>query len=171
MVKSTFLFLSFACLSCTLIRYDNEELTFQQTVNESKALRLDGYYFRERNTTTHSANILFLYNNGIIHDVGSLEPDNINVLNDEFFRTKVKNLRTCWGLYRITSDSIKFEKWYDGSGPPKVVFVRSGAILNDSTFQIIKVTRSNGEEPTKVNELYHFRHFHPKPDTTNAFIK
>jgi len=47
--------------------------------------------------------------------------------------------------------------------------VREGIILNDTTFQITKYT--SGSNVSERNEVYHFREFHPKPDSTNKYIK
>ena len=61
--------------------------------------------------------------------------------------------------------------WYSPSGGGTPAYVREGKILNDTTFHITTSYRSNGSERHEKDEVYHFRQFYPKPDSTNNFIK
>ena len=64
-----------------------------------------------------------------------------------------------------------FEKWYPNSpGQPKV-YIREGKILNDTTFHITASYRPDGSERREKDEIYHFKQFSPKPDSTNNFVK
>jgi hypothetical protein len=79
-------------------------------------------------------------------------------------------MKDCWGVFNIKDNIIKFERWYPGQGAKKA-YVREGIILNDTTFHITKSYRSNGSELKDADEVYHFRKFSPKPDSTNVFVK
>jgi hypothetical protein len=170
-VIRTILFVALGAFTACSAKFESEELTFPLQNNSSEALKLNGYFFR-RYEKSKDVNILFLYRNGLIHDLGAIDGENLSLLTTASFLKKVKPLRTSWGVYIIDGDSLKFEKWYESGGPPKVAFIRSGVVLNDSTFLIQRIIRSHDPtEITKANELYHFRYFHPKPDSTNEFIK
>jgi hypothetical protein len=66
------------------------------------------------------------------------------------------------------TDTIRFERWYPGDIPYRTT-ISEGKIINDSTFII---TRSyKGKHERERNEVYKFRAFSPKPDSTNRFIK
>ncbi len=53
------------------------------------------------------------------------------------------------------------------------VLLRSGEILNDTTFVLNKIIRrdSQGVTKTDINQEFHFRQFDIRPDSTNNFIK
>ena len=77
-----------------------------------------------------------------------------------------------WGTFQINKDSIVFERWYPAEVSKS--YYRSGKILNDTTFVITESYRlRNGKkkEWREKNEVYHFKAFSPKPDSTNRFIK
>lgn len=83
----------------------------------------------------------------------------------------VRKFKDYWGIFNIKNDSIVFERWYPSSGGPFPAYLRSGKILNDTTFVITKSFRSKiGNEEQQLNETYHFRKFSPKPDSTNIFV-
>jgi hypothetical protein len=78
-----------------------------------------------------------------------------------------------YGRFLIENDNIKFERWYPGS-PPLPAYIRSGTILNDTTFVITEIYRMKNGNKTEVetgrNEIYHFKQFSPKPDSTNRYV-
>jgi hypothetical protein len=71
----------------------------------------------------------------------------------------------------IDTTSIKFKGYYNTDNLSKESYVRLGTILNDTTFIITKLVRSDGKHESEKNETYHFRLFSPKPDSTNNLIK
>ena len=135
-------------------------------------LRTDGYYYM---TFKDGIFVRFLYRNGIMLDSGGLKKTDIpyyeeRIINGEFY-DHVKNVKFGWGVFVIQGNNIKYERWYP-SAPPYKVYVREGAIINDTTFIITKLYRMvNGEitEESDLNEIYHFKAFSPKPDSTNNF--
>ena len=51
-------------------------------------------------------------------------------------------------------------------------YLKTGDIINDTTFVITEVERSkDGSERRTINEMYHYKHYSPKPDSTNNFVK
>jgi hypothetical protein len=60
------------------------------------------------------------------------------------------------------------------SGGQRLVYTNIGVILNDTTFQLTESYRLKKGEKTEyqiLDEIYHFRQYSPKPDSTNDFIK
>jgi hypothetical protein len=162
------------CFACKWLADESEELTFEKQMNHTGKLRLSGFYLRQDpSMDSLNFNIYFLYQDGKIMYFGSLDRATYNTetLTDSTLIKKIKKNLVSWGLYRISGDSISFEKWHHSGGPPKITYIRKGKILNDSTFIITSSERPNGDERTQLNELYHFKKFHPKPDSTNDFIK
>jgi hypothetical protein len=113
-------------------------------------------------------------NNGVILAAGGLELSETEMdkyLTKEFVNSdSYKKYKSNWGVFEIDGMLIKFERWYP-SDPPLKSYINSGLILNDTTFQITKSMRSDGSEVKEINEIYHFRSFSPKPDSTNSFVR
>ncbi len=147
-------------------------LSFQKTLYSGSELRTDGYYYNEY--TPGYLTVYFFFRDGTVL-YGSSFPINELQSREEEYRNGghyhfSKGLKYCWGVFQIEEDKIAFERWYP-SQPPLKVLRRSGIILNDSTFQITKSMRIDGSNVKDINELYHFKAFSPKPDSTNNYIK
>jgi hypothetical protein len=174
MVKHCISLFVLLCFACTGREDESEKLTFEKQLNNTRKLRLAGLYLRgDPDLDSLNFNVYFLYEDGKILYFGSLDGATYNseTLTDRTLIEKIKKNIVSWGLYTIGGDTISFEKWHHSGGPPKITYIRKGKILNDSTFIITSSERPNGEERTQLNEVYHFRKFHPKPDSTNDFIK
>jgi hypothetical protein len=171
--NSIIIFVFLTC--CTYIVGESERLTFKKSPNMSGKLNLQGYYLLTDTMAGEklSRNVYFLYEDGKIFDMASYDEEEFDerYFTDEKLLQKLKQNRVSWGLYKISGDSISYEKWYHSGGPPKVTYIRRGSILNDTTFIITGFERSHGGGSGSLNEVYHFHKFHPKPDSTNEFIK
>jgi hypothetical protein len=149
-----------------------DKLSLQRIPYSGKELRIDGYYYRKLyNYNEELLNIHFFYSTGIVRYGGggstSFEEVEERILNNQIVPG---TSRTDWGVFHVKENTIKFEMWYPSSGGGAPVYVREGMILNDTTFHIIVSYRSNGKERNTEDEMYHFRKFSPKPDSTNNFI-
>ncbi len=158
------------CESLNQQRY----LTLKNYKNNVRNLRLDGYWYR-KNVLTSEA--MVLYENGVLLDLGSHDASTMFQHWEEFIIPLIISKKdsyydsySYWGVFETTKDSIRFERYYPPSGGPWIPSIRSGVILNDTTFLITEVRRSYGKEVRKENLLYGFRRFSPKPDSTNRFI-
>lgn len=172
MVKSIIyisLFVSFS--SCKFIFGEDEKLTKRREEYHGRKLRVDGYYYRTSGVYT----IYFLYRNGVIFELGSYLPAEIQKSEHSFNNIEminsIKEKKYSWGIFRIKNDSIEYEKWFPANGPSKLVYVRKGKILNDTTFVITQLMRYDGSESESCNEIYHFKKIAIKPDSINVFIK
>lgn len=87
------------------------------------------------------------------------------------FTPMQKNSKIWWCVYKIIGDTgIQIECWYSTYEGPYKGAVRSGKILNNTTFHITESWRSDGSENRSKDEVYHFKALSPKPDSTNGFI-
>ncbi len=156
----------FNLLNCGKEKDDKLNLV-QQDFNGNQ-LRLDGYYFTEKENSEGKIYIRYaFYKNGIVRDLGSTKDLNL----ENFLRG---NYKFDWGIFVIDNEEIKFEKWYSNSIGPYLAYIRAGKILNDTTFHITESYRLLNGEKTEFkirNEIYHFKQFSPKPDSTNNFIR
>ena len=154
--------------------FKDDELSLTRVPYTGNELRIDGYYFYEHSDPAR-IDIYFLYRNGIILYGGTPLSSEIketeNKIQTDRWHEIIKNDITSWGVFHVNGSTIKFERWYPSSGGGAPSAVREGKILNDSTFHITVSYRSNGSERNEKDEIYHFREFAPKPDSTNNFIK
>ena len=154
----------------------DDELSLQRQDYTGNQLRVDGYYFSEyANGSIDYVRIYFFYKNGIILAGGSSLLSELPDLEESFrngtFYKHVKSVKFTWGVHQIEDSKIAFEGWY-GERPYRV-YGQEGVILNDTTFRITQRYRYKNGEKTEVeskNEVYHFKAFSPKPDSSNTFV-
>lgn len=140
----------------------DDELTLKRESYLGNELRIDGYYQVESPSTEWSR-VYFFYRNGVFIETY------INTETGEF--EDVENYsKSRIGTFRISEDSIKYEKWYPSSGGGLPTYLHSGTITNDSTYLLTKSIRpATGDEST-LDEVFHFIAYSPKPDSTNNFV-
>ena len=180
-MKMTVLKLISLCLfftSCAKLGIlQDDELSLQRQDYTGNQLRVDGYYFSEyANGSIEYVSVYFLYRNaiilygfsGLLSELPELEE---SYRNGTFYK-HVKSVKFHWGVHQIEDSKIKYEQWVPSEKPYKA-YVREGEILNDTTFRITQRYRYKNGEKTEVeskNEVYHFKAFSPKPDSSNTFV-
>ena len=152
----------------------DDTLTLLKQSFQGNQLKLNGYYYQKSEEKYYT--IYFFYENGIIlYGGGGFTHQELIKYEKEFYKESwinaAKEFKYFWGIYIIEEFKISFEKWYPSSGGPLPLSIRSGDIINDTTFVITKLKRSDGSYETKRNEIYYFKEFTPKPDSTNKFIE
>jgi hypothetical protein len=163
------------CSKCA-INANDDELSIQRKEYNGNSLRMDGYYYHQYQSDSEIYYDQYLfYKNGIILYVGTSISDEMANIENEMkngeLYSLVKNTKYYWGVYQIIGDTtIQFERWYP-SEKPYWAYVRSGKILNDTTFHITESWRSDGTEKSNMDEVYHFKALSPKPDSVNEFVK
>jgi hypothetical protein len=162
------------CMSCCSKIFPDAKLSMQRKDYNGNELRIDGYYFREDNTSSRMI-IYLLYNNGVLLYGGAPLISEIEKRKQEFasgeWHNTRKNDKAAWGIFCIDGKNIRIEKWEPSTGIGLPVYIREGNILNDTTIHITIGYSSDGSDRRKLNEVYHFREFSPKPDSTNVYIK
>ena len=159
--------------SCDKEIISDDELTLDKTLYICNQLRIDGYYYTQFRDIYR---IYFFYRDGTLFSGGDIYEDKLNEYEQKYkdgrFWNAKKDNKLYWGLYNVNSAyDIMIEKWYPSSGGGMPVYIHSGTILNDTTFHITKSVRPATSEKKSLDELYHFKAFSPKPDSTNNFIK
>jgi hypothetical protein len=131
----------------------------QKQFYRGKELQIDGYYYYQQDNTTK---IKFFYRNGVILsgiscnslDLNTVEQEMLNQYNS-FHKNKIG-----WGIFQIIDNKINIEVWTTSVGGGLPIFRWYALIENDTTFRV-----------EYSGEVYHFRQFFPKPDSTNQWIK
>jgi len=132
-------------------------------------LKTNGYYYQISND--YLVRPYFLYDNGILICIGGGEKSIEEM--DEYIRKSYirdswyKKNKYLWGVFFIEGNSIRINRL--NQDYPHRGNVREGIILNDTTFHITKFSSSSGDK--EYDEVYYFREFYPKPDSTNKYIK
>lgn len=142
-------------------------------------MRLDGYYYHNFFDWADGrprSNIIFLYKNGVVLNCHNLSSHDFEDM-DEYVRREYggqydkSNNRLNWGIVVVDESIIKVEQWYPSSGGPMPVRIRSGVVLDDTTFKFTESTNQKGKDRETLDQTYHFRQFSPKPDSTNNFVR
>jgi hypothetical protein len=174
MMKKVIIYLLIINLSMVMVccnkLFPDEELSIKRVDYNGKQLRIDGYYYYLHNDPI-STRVLFLYRKGILLTSGYLS-QNLSIVEKEMVNDyeKIRKNKTRWGVFIINDSSIKYEQW---DLPTEIISVRSvyGQIENDTTFRITKNYFTFNGKTYSVNELWHFKQFDNKPDSTNNYIK
>jgi hypothetical protein len=162
----------FSSYSCNKEILTDDKLSFARTLFVGNQLKTDGYYYLMDDYGVSAT--YFFYQNGIIIHRGGWINNSLEELERNFHTidwNEIKNNKSAWGIFQIKGNKIEFERWYPSSGGPLPAYIRSGEILNDTTFIITKSIRSKTGEEKELYETYYFKQFSPKPDSTNNFIK
>ena len=153
----------------------DDELTMARQPYNGNELRLDGYYYEINPHTNGIGEALLLYRDGTMLLCGGSGENSDpfgymdNLLASPDFIEHAKQHAFYWGVFQINDRAIRYERWYQGDGGLPVG--RSeGNITNDPPFVINKITMLNTGNETAENIVFHFRHYTPKPDSTNQFI-
>ena len=161
------LLISSMLLSCCLEKDDVLPNAMPYTGNQ---LKTGGYYYQIA-SNNGIYNPLVMYNNGILLTLGGAESTLEKM--DEYVRKNYirdswyKKNKYVWGIFFIEDDAIRINEL--SQDYPHRGIVQEGVILNDTTFKITKF--SSGGKVKERDEIYHFREFSPKPDSTNVYIK
>ena len=162
----------FLCLlvSCNILHPD-EKLTLQRKDYAGNELRIDGYYYYFVQGVDRTV-VRFLYKNGIVLWGGTYGITNINEVESEMLGlySTVRKMKESWGVFLVEDDKIQYETWAEA--PDGVCLATRkyfGYIENDTTIHITESYYS-GRNETR-NEIWHFKQFDNKPDSTNKFIK
>lgn len=170
-LTSLLLCLLFTISSCKKEEMD-DTLSIQKTPYSGFQIRTDGYYYNEY--IPGYLTIYFFYRDGTLlygnsFPIEQLQKQEEQYLNGEHY-TFSKNVKSSWGVFSIINNSIQFERWYP-SQPPLRAYIRSGVIINDTSFHIKEFKNANGSVIETRDEIYRFKPFNPKPDSTNHFVK
>ena len=155
-------------MTCCSKLFPDENLTMKRKDYVGNELKTDGYYsyyFSEGKSYG-----TFFYKNGVVLDVPGKDGNysEERFLDEELIK-HVKQHKSYWSIFEINNDTIIIQGWgySDGGGLP--VVTRYGKVLNDTTF-VINKSECRGKI-TEINEVYYYRQFSPKPDSTNVYIK
>jgi hypothetical protein len=151
--------------------YKDDGFTFKKKPYYGNELRIDGIYYK------YGINDLvlcyILYSDGVSFSTNwyVIKNDFDSILFSDNFKTVFKrNNLYSWGLFLIDSSKIKFEHYATKDDLNRRVYIKSGRILNDTTFLITDYMHYDGEDKEKLNDTFHFRLFSPKPDSSNSIV-
>lgn len=177
MVNSIYIYLCFTFFVCSCSILD-DKLSLNQIEKKDVDLKLEGYYYHKYAIGNgFRYKIYFFYDNGtLLYGSSPLESELSNTekkyISGEFYEMAIKH-KYYWGVYRVDSNVIQFERWTPSDKPYKAI-IDSGYIINDSSFTITKSFRlKNGKKKyhKEINETYYFKRINPKPEFKNSYIK
>jgi len=141
-------------------------------------LRLDGYYYSNPDSQGLISVAMFYRDGFCFHFSTSLSKssDTLNFIENRFlknddFISRIKQRPSFIGVYQVRGESIKFETWWFEVALYTTSATRYGKILNPTTLLIENRVDNRYKTSFSENQIYRFKQFSPKPDSTNTFIK
>jgi hypothetical protein len=148
---------------CSCLRtLPDEELTMTRTPYNGTDIKINGWYKGGR-IYNNRCEYAFFYSNGVFLEFADLQ----NIENINQFTSGIDNIRKnkgVWGLYQIENNVIHVKRWASNDAAIQMV-------VASWTYNIINDTTLFAEYSKDDLRYYHFKHFSPKPDSTNVFIK
>jgi hypothetical protein len=150
--------------------FPDEKLTIQKTAYTGNELRIDGYYYHFP-TVPGGTIIQFFYRNGIRLTGRYSVTTNLDSVDMKIPKmyTSLQRNKSGWGVFLISGDTIRYDDWDTSVGGGLPVTKSFGRVLNDTTF-LRMYNIAYGKKLIK-NQVWHFRRFSPKPDSTNRWIQ
>jgi hypothetical protein len=156
----------------------DDKLTLTKEPYTGSQMKIEGYYYRKN--AIYCTSVYFLYRDGTFIDAGcfSCKPDEIenHVKNKDWTQwRRYEKSAIGYGVFQISGSQILIENWRPSSSWSLPAYLYKGEILNDTTFVITQSQRSKpnalDNDFSAKHEIYRFRHFSSKPDSTNRFTK
>ena len=173
-MKKILIFLSSFLILAGCIPQSDDNLAFIKSNYYGNELKTNGYYYSLFEGKLQ--NISFFYKDGVYLDVGNknnFEDASYFITNKILIERLHQRSQTGWGIFKIKSNKIVFERWYDTERGLKA-YINIGKILNDTTFVITASFRTGdgfSKEIEKINETYYYKKFSPKPDSLNIYVR
>jgi hypothetical protein len=163
-------FILFLFTNCD--EFKDDKMTLHKHPYYGSELRMDGYYYIYDNNTYITP--WCFYQDGCLLVISGRRSD-LQEADNHIIQMYIRNfhykqVQHHWGVFHINNNNIVMQ-YYQGDNYRTIVKVEEGHILNDTTFQMTLRYRVNGEDRESINDVYHFRQFSPKPDSTNKWIK
>jgi len=159
------------CMLVLFYSCKDEDLMIERIPYSGNELRIDGYYYRHPNPD--NTKVLFFYRNGVMINILRYFPTTDLTVVDKNLPDRyaeLKNDKLSFQVFIIKGSTIQYSGWGTSTGSGRPSFKSIGTIENDTTFRIIKTINSRKGQEFEKNDVYHFRQFSLKPDSTNNFI-
>lgn len=165
-------FVFICCFACK-----KNKFSISPQSQNGHALRLSGYYYSKLSSGSNDSliKILFFYANGVVlyatSNDSQLSADEADFKSGAYYQM-IKNTRNYWGPYKIDGSSLYFERWNPQEFYPIHAFKAN--IINNQQFELVEtynVVRKKQKLKSALNDIYRFKSFAPKPDSSNAYVK
>lgn len=153
--------------------YQNLDMSRQPYTG--KELRTDGYYYSGY-VHRNKIGTLMLFRNGVCmftyfgnrYDELNLYIEN-HIWGSSAYVDKMRNTPDNIGVFSVSGHVLEFQVFWQGGGTA----TRScmGEILNDTTLRLKRWRYNLDGTVEDIDELYYFKPFSHKPDSTSSFIK
>jgi hypothetical protein len=164
----------FILVTCCNKLYPDEQLSTKRQDYNGDEIRIDGYYYYFISDNQYSRAVIhFLYRNGLILSTVVLGYE-LTEIEKEMISYYSSFNKTDWGVFLVDSNTISYEKVISAdpaAGISSYIVRKSGYVKNDTTLHFTESYSSNSKETKTINEVWHFRQFNNKPDSTNVFIQ
>lgn len=152
-----------------------EKVSIERVDYTGIELRTDGYYYSLEET---EIGLMVLFRNGVLFSYGkyginqySLSDLENDIIGSEIVNESIDNSEFGWGVFSIDNSDVFYE-YYSTGAPisPVKTWAFEGVIIDDSTFQLQKFINNYTDEEIQIEEIYYFKQYSPKPDSTNSWV-
>jgi len=173
------IFLFFLTVCCKDFLIKDKEFSMKAILYTGNELKINGYYYKKY--SDEKSLVLVFYENGVQFGGNGISIPTIEIedrLRESDYTRKLRDWLAWWAPYDIYNNVLRFE-FYDIFGHNWHTCIAHCEILNDTTFNVKKITFSKTGKEVNVNKYgtsyyslgeWHFKQFSPKPDSTNIFI-
>ena len=175
MVRLFFSLITVMLLTSASCKKELHKLSMAKTPYTGNELKMDGYYY----SNPYPGNVIgiaVLYRNGVcVHMRTEIKSQDTTgfikneILLNNGLMSRLWSTPTDIGVFQINNRSVKLESWV--AGRDITTFSHFGEIVNDTTFLITNWNNNDTGKSYQVNQVYRFKQFSQKPDSTNNFIK
>ena len=153
------------------------KFTLSPQAQDNPPLMLSGYYdfVYKRVNDSLEHKIIFFYANGVVLFASS-DHSQLNETENDFKNGKyyalIKNEKNSWGPFKINDGILEFQRWYAGQNVPVHQF--TCRILNNQSFEIYQtasMVRGKKKHTENMSDVYTFKAFGPRPNSTNKYVK
>ena len=164
------LILSILSMLFTQCCLENDDVLPNAIPYTGNQLKMNGYYHQIiYNNEIYRPFVM--YSNGILINIGgfgnTLEEMDEYIKKNYVQDTWYKKNKYKWCVFFVEDNTIRINRLSEDY--PHRGIIQEGIILNDTTFRITKFSYNGKVE--ERDEMYYFRQFSPKPDSTNVYIK
>ena len=150
--------------------YSEPEYIMKRVPYEGNELRIDGYYYHQRNDFGEKTDIYFLFRNGVIYyEPYSYSTNDLNEVEQMIIRHYEHELfkhPNGWGIFEINGNRLEYETYFSLCGLTRYI----GRIENDTTMHLLQSIEDLSGISSE-DKIFHFKKFSPKPDSIKSFIK
>jgi len=136
-------------------------------------IKMDGYFYTDNSGKSSTTSIQFFYRNGVVLSGGRYSLHNLDSIESEIINGALFDMdnKRSWSPFKIKNDTLITEYLYENPPSCQLLTAKSFFEIKNDTTIILKRVSQAAYKDQEYNQIWHFKQFFPKPDSTNIFIE